>query len=63
VASTIRVARRGLIADIYLDGAISEVAARRSEFATILKSQGIDGPIVALNRKADMLRGTTAKAF
>ena len=52
-----------LIADIYLDGAISEVATRRSEFAAILKSQGIDGLIAALNRKADVLTGTTAKAF
>src|SRR5467141_1052322 len=52
-----------LISDIYLDGAISEVATRRSEFAAILKSQGIDGLITALNRKADMLTGTTAKAF
>jgi phospholipid transport system substrate-binding protein len=52
-----------LIADIYLDGAIREVATRRSEFAAILKSQGIDGLITALNRKADMLTGTTAKAF
>jgi phospholipid transport system substrate-binding protein len=39
-----------LISDIYLDGAISEVATRRSEFAAILKSQGIDGLIAALNR-------------
>ena len=52
-----------LIADVYLDGAISEVATRRSEFAAILRSQGIDGLITALNRKADMLTGTTAKAF
>ena len=52
-----------LISDIYLDGAISEVATRRSEFATILKNEGIDGLIAALNRKADMLTGTTAKAF
>ena len=51
-----------LIADIYLDGAISEVATRRSEFATILKTEGIDGLIAALNRKADMLTGTMAKA-
>jgi ABC-type transporter MlaC component len=29
-----------LISDIYLDGAISEVATRHSEFAAILKSQG-----------------------
>ena len=52
-----------LISDIYLDGAISEVATRRSEFAAILKNDGIDGLIAALNRKADMLTGTTAKAF
>jgi phospholipid transport system substrate-binding protein len=29
-----------LISDIYLDGAISEVATRRSEFAAILKTDG-----------------------
>jgi phospholipid transport system substrate-binding protein len=52
-----------LISDIYLDGAISEVATRRSEFATILKNDGIDGLIAALNRKADILTGTTAKAL
>ncbi len=52
-----------LISDIYLDGAISELATRRSEFAAILKSQGIDGLIAALNRKADMLTATTARSF
>ena len=50
-----------LISDIYLDGAISEVATRRSECAAILKSQGIDGLIAALNRKADILTATMAK--
>jgi phospholipid transport system substrate-binding protein len=52
-----------LISDIYLDSAISEVATRRSEFAAILKTQGIDGLIAALNRKADVLTGTTARSF
>jgi phospholipid transport system substrate-binding protein len=52
-----------LISDVYLDGAISEVATRRSEFAAILKSEGVDGLIAALNRKADILTGTTAKSF
>jgi phospholipid transport system substrate-binding protein len=52
-----------LISDIYLDSAISEVATRRSEFAAILKREGIDGLIAALNRKADILTGTTARAF
>ena len=59
--------RRGddswLIFDIYLDGAISEVATRRSEFAAILKNKGIEGLIAALNRKADRLTGTTARSF
>jgi phospholipid transport system substrate-binding protein len=52
-----------LISDIYLDSAISEVATRRSEFAAILKKDGIDGLIAALNRKADILTGTMAKGF
>ena len=52
-----------LISDIYLDGAISEVATRRSEFAAILRNEGIDGLIAALNRKADILTGTSARAF
>jgi phospholipid transport system substrate-binding protein len=52
-----------LISDIYLDGAISEVATRRSEFAAILKTDGVDGLVAALNRKADILTGTTAKSF
>jgi ABC-type transporter MlaC component len=51
-----------LISDIYLDSAISEVATRRSEFAATLKNEGIDGLMAALNRRADILTGTTAKA-
>ena len=42
-----------LISDVYLDGAVSEVATRRSEFGAILKNEGIDGLIAALNRKAE----------
>jgi phospholipid transport system substrate-binding protein len=54
---------RWLIADIYLDGTISEVATRRSEFAAILRKDGIDGLIAALDRKADMLTGTKARSL
>jgi len=50
-----------LISDIYLDGTISEVATRRSEFAAILKNQGISGLIAALDRKTDALTGTAAR--
>jgi hypothetical protein len=38
------------------------VATRRSEFAAIRKSLGIDGLIAALNRKADILIVTRTKA-
>lgn len=48
------------IADVYLNGTISELATRRSEFATILRSQGINGLIGSLNAKADQL--TLARA-
>ncbi len=51
-----------LISDVYLDGTISEIATRRSEFAAIVRDQGVDGLIAALNRKADMLTRTTARA-
>jgi len=43
------------IADVYLDGTISELATRRSEFASILRTQGINGLIQALNVNADSL--------
>jgi phospholipid transport system substrate-binding protein len=43
------------IADVYLDGTISEMATRRSEFAAILHTSGIDGLIQALNTKAAAL--------
>jgi phospholipid transport system substrate-binding protein len=43
------------IADVYLNGTISELATRRAEFATILSKQGINGLIGTLNAKADSL--------
>ena len=43
------------IADVYLDGTISELATRRSEFASILRTGGINGLIQTLNSKADTL--------
>jgi phospholipid transport system substrate-binding protein len=43
------------IADVYLNGTISELATRRSEFSSILRAQGIDGLIATLNNKADNL--------
>ena len=42
--------------DVYLDSAISEVATRRSEFAALLRTSGIDALIASLNKKADDLQ-------
>jgi phospholipid transport system substrate-binding protein len=44
------------IRDIYLSGAISELATHRSEFAMILRTSGIDSLIDSLNKKADQLQ-------
>ena len=51
-----------LISDIYLDGAISEVATRRSEFGAVIRACGVDGLIAALDRKTDILTGATVRA-
>ncbi|HTT80538.1 MAG TPA: ABC transporter substrate-binding protein [Stellaceae bacterium] len=48
------------IADVYLDGTISELATRRSEFADILRRSGIEGLIQALNSKAAALGSARA---
>ena len=42
--------------DVYLDSAISVVATRRSEFAALLRTSGIDALISSLNKKADDLQ-------
>jgi phospholipid transport system substrate-binding protein len=44
------------ISDVYLDGTISQLAVHRSEFYSILRREGVDGLVVALNRKADLLQ-------
>jgi phospholipid transport system substrate-binding protein len=44
------------IRDIYLAGTISQLATRRSEFASIMRGQGIDKLISVLNEKADALK-------
>jgi phospholipid transport system substrate-binding protein len=43
------------VRDVYLQGTISELATRRSDFATTLRSGGIEALIDQLNKKADDL--------
>jgi phospholipid transport system substrate-binding protein len=50
------------IADVYLDGTISQLATQRSEFHSILARQGVNGLIMALNRKVDLLTGDAGKS-
>lgn len=45
------------VIDIYLDGSISEVAARRAEFTSILANGGADALIKSLRTKAAALLG------
>lgn len=44
------------IRDVYVEGSISELATRRSEFAALLRTSGIDALIDSLNKKADDLQ-------
>jgi phospholipid transport system substrate-binding protein len=48
--------QRWQIRDIYLAGTISQLATRRSEFASIMRGQGIDKLIAVLNEKSDALK-------
>jgi phospholipid transport system substrate-binding protein len=43
------------VVDVYLDGTISELASRRAEFGTILKSGGPDALISSLRQQGDKL--------
>jgi phospholipid transport system substrate-binding protein len=43
------------IIDVYLNGTISELANRRAEFATVLKSGGADALVTSLNKQGDKL--------
>jgi len=50
------------ISDVYLDGTISQLAIQRSEFYSILRRDGVDGLVMTLNRKVDLLGKGVAKA-
>jgi phospholipid transport system substrate-binding protein len=49
------------VSDVYLDGTISQLAVQRSEFNAVLRREGIDGLVMALHRKVDLLSRGVAK--
>jgi phospholipid transport system substrate-binding protein len=44
------------ISDVYLAGTISQLAVQRSEFNSILRREGVDGLVMTLHQKVDLLR-------
>jgi phospholipid transport system substrate-binding protein len=44
------------VIDVYLSGTISELAARRSEFAGVLQSSGAAGLVTVLEQRSNGLR-------
>ena len=57
-----QISSRWFLIDVVVDRGISEVSVRRSEYARILKDQGINGLITVLNGKADELLSTASSA-
>ena len=45
------------VIDVYLDGAISQLAVRRSEYTSIIREKGVDALIDAIKKKAKDLAG------
>jgi phospholipid transport system substrate-binding protein len=50
------------IIDVYLNGTVSELALRRSEYSSLIKREGFDSLLVALNEKIAVLATAGAPA-
>lgn len=48
---------RWQVIDVHLRGRISEVATRRGEFGSVIRHEGIDGLLAAIDKKIEQLRG------
>ena len=48
------------VCDVYLEGTVSELALRRSEFASVLDREGVDALFAAVRRKIDSLEAGEA---
>jgi len=46
---------RWFVKDVYLNGRVSEMALRRSEYSSILKAEGFDALLVAIWAKSDLM--------
>ena len=53
---------RWKIVDVYLNGTVSELALRRSEYSSLIKREGFDSLLVALNEKIADLASAGAPA-
>jgi phospholipid transport system substrate-binding protein len=47
------------IVDVYLNGTVSELALRRSEYSSLIKREGVDALLTALTERIDELSETT----
>ena len=45
------------IIDVYLNGTVSQLAARRSEFSSVLRQDGVSGLVALLKQKTAQLAG------
>ena len=46
------------IVDVFLDGKFSELAVRRSEYTSVLRRQGVDALMTAIDRKIAQIEGS-----
>jgi phospholipid transport system substrate-binding protein len=47
------------IVDVYLNGTVSELALRRSEYSSLIKREGVDALLAALTKRIDELSATS----
>jgi ABC-type transporter MlaC component len=45
----------GKVIDVYLDGSVSQLALWRSQFASVIKKDGIDGLVARLKEQAQKM--------
>ncbi len=52
---------RWLIYDVFLNGSVSEMAMRRSEFSSVLKREGFENLIAAIDEKSEKLSQSSSE--